>query len=1197
LRYAFDDYILDAQRYELHRAGNAVPMRPKPFEVLAYLLAHRDRIVPKDELLTHLWTGRFVGDATLNSCIKEVRRAIGDSGAVPRLLRTVRGRGYRFVAPVDERPNTEAGTMDEAPQPNSVVSPSQDAHGVVPVLPLQGAAAELEGCTAMDAAAEEGHLRRGGTTPITEWKVVTVLCCAPVEAPVGAASLVPEARYLQMHDLYVRARTAVRRYGGTLQPVVGERITAVFGAPLTQEDHAQRAVLAALELQRRRRETHVNRTPLSGDVPALRLGLHTGVVAIGGMEDDPTTSGAVVGNTVTGAIALQEHAAPATILCSEATARLVHGLVQVAAAGPVGVAGQVTPMLAYRIRWHRVRPRLSGPRERRVRTPFVGRVHELQTLQALLMRVEEGWGQVVGVVGEPGLGKSRLVYEFHRSLHGRAVTYLGADCISHGAATPYLPILALLRHNCGLTERDAPPTIAAKVRASLMEVGLVPEVGIPYLLHLLGVSAETARLAGLSPQALKARTIELLVQLAVQLAQRSPLVLEVENLHWIDPSSEEVLGTLVEQLIGARILLLLTYRPGYRPPWIDKSYVTQLALPRLAPRDSRQVVQAIVRKVSVPEAAMQVILTRAEGNPLFLEELASTFVEQDDSQHSGGLPTTIQAVLASRIDRLPPAAKRLLQVAAVIGKDVAVPLLEAIAESPPAVLQQNLALLEAVELLYETMRVTDRTVTFKHALVREAAYQSLLRSTRQEYHARIAQILEVRFPETAESQPELLAHHYTEAGLVVQAIAYWRQAGQRAIQRSADLEAVAHLTKALELLAILPHTPERTQLELDMLTVLGPVLANTRGPGSPAVERVYTRARELCRPVGEPRQLFPVLWGLWRFYNYRAELQRSRELGKQLLTLAQQVQDPALLLEAHHALWPTMFYLGELTAGREHLEQGMALYDPEHHRSHAFLYGGHDPGVCCRLYTAWTLWALGYPDQALKASEQACTLARQLGHPSSLTGALNAAALVHQFRREGEAVQQMAEAVMAIDTEEGNTERLARGTILRGWAQFARGQGVEGVVLMHQGLAALRDTGAELRRPQFLVLLAEAYAEIGQIDEGQHMLSEALATAETTGERFYAAEMYRLKGELLRRQAFPDEDQAETCFRQALDIAWGQQAKSWELRAAISLSRLWQHQGKDADAYRLLARTYGWFTEGFDTADLQEARALLTALT
>jgi predicted ATPase len=397
-------------------------------------------------------------------------------------------------------------------------------------------------------------------------------------------------------------------------------------------------------------------------------------------------------------------------------------------------------------------------------------------------------------------------------------------------------------------------------------------------------------------------------------------------------------------------------------------------------------------------------------------------------------------------------------------------------------------------------------------------------------------------------------------------------------------------------LATLSDTPERIQHELDMLTTLGPALMNTRGPGSPAVEQVYTRARELCLQVGEPRQLFRVLWGLWRFYNYRAELQTAGELGKQLLTLAQQVQDPVLLLEAHHALWPTLVYLGELASARGHLEQGMVLYDPRHHRSHASLYSGHDPGVCCQEYMAWTLWALGYPEQALETINKALTLARELAHLYSLAGALSYGAVLHQFRREREAVQQMAEALMALSTEQGFAEQLARGTILRGWALFAQGQGTEGMVQMRQGLTALQATGGDVRRPLFLALLAEAYGGIGQIEEGLNVLAEALAAAEKTGGRFYEAELYRLKGELLVARAAEPNAEAEACLQQALDIARRQQAKSLELRAAMSLSRLWQQQGKRDEPRQLLVPIYGWFTEGFDTADLQEAKVLLEEL-
>jgi predicted ATPase len=424
-------------------------------------------------------------------------------------------------------------------------------------------------------------------------------------------------------------------------------------------------------------------------------------------------------------------------------------------------------------------------------------------------------------------------------------------------------------------------------------------------------------------------------------------------------------------------------------------------------------------------------------------------------------------------------------------------------------------------------------------------------------------------------------------------VVYWQRAGQRAVERSAHLEGVAHLRKGLEGLATLPDTPARLQHELDLLTLLGSALTRTSGPGSSAVEQVYTRARELCQQVGAPRQLFPVLWGLWRVANYRAELQKAGELGQQLLTLAHQAQDPALLLEAHHALWPTLFYLGELTAARGHLAQGMALYDPEQHRSLTFLYGGHDPGLCCHYYTAWTLWALGYPDQALQSSDKALTLARELAYPADLAGALQVAAALRQLRRERPACQEAVEAFMALATEQGIAELSARGMILRGWARFAPGQETAGIGQMRQGLGALQTMGGEVRLPLFLALLAEACGAIGQIDEGLQALTEALAAVEHTGGRFYEAELQRLKGELLRARTAEPDPEAETCFQKALAIARRQEAKSLELRAAMSLSRLWHQQGKQDEARELLAPIYGWFTEGFDTADLQDAKALL----
>jgi predicted ATPase len=502
--------------------------------------------------------------------------------------------------------------------------------------------------------------------------------------------------------------------------------------------------------------------------------------------------------------------------------------------------------------------------------------------------------------------------------------------------------------------------------------------------------------------------------------------------------------------------------------------------------------------------------------------------------------------------------------------------------------------LVGAEFLYQQGLPPQATYRFKHALIQDAAYQSLLKSTRQRHHQHVAQVLEARFPELCETQPELLAHHYTEAGVVAQAISYWQRAGQRAVQRSANLEAISHLTKGLELLRTLPETPECSQQELDFLITLGPVFHAVRGQGAPEVERTYARARELCGQVGETPQLFPVLWGLWYFYLARTEYQTARELGEQLLNLAQRLQDPALLL-AHRAQGQTLCFLGELPAGRLHLEQAIARYDLQHHRPLAFDYG-QDPAVVAQSWLALALWLLGFPDQALQKSQEAITLAGKLDHPYSLVYALIWAATVRQFRRERQATCELTEDIMALSREQGFTLWVAWGMILQGWELSEQGQGPEGMAQICEGIAAWRATGAELFHPHFLTILARAYAEGGQATEGLSTVAEALAIINSSGERLYEAELYRLKGELLLQQAPTNGDEVETCFRRALEVAHRQQAKSLELRGAISLGRLWQRHGKKDEARQLLAEIYGWFTEGFDTADLQEAKALLEEL-
>jgi predicted ATPase len=545
----------------------------------------------------------------------------------------------------------------------------------------------------------------------------------------------------------------------------------------------------------------------------------------------------------------------------------------------------------------------------------------------------------------------------------------------------------------------------------------------------------------------------------------------------------------------------------------------------------------------------------------------------------------------------------LLQTLAVMGKKFSLSLLKTVVEKPEEELSQSLSQLQRGEFIYEQPAFPEVEYTFKHAVTQEVAYNSVLTERRRVLHERAARAIEELYRDRLEEHYSDLAHHYSRSGNIEKAVEYLKLAGQQAAQRSANAEAVSHLTTALELLKALPDTPDRAQQELVVQTTLGPALSNTKGPAAPEVLHAYARARELCQEVGETPQRFQVLRGLWYFYLHRVELQTARELGEQLLTLAQHGGDTALLLEAHYALGNTLNYLGEFAAARAHLEQGIALYDRQQHRAHAFRYG-QDPGVICHAYAALTLWWLGYPEQAVRRSHQAVTLARELAHPFSLGIALVFAAWLHLLRRAGPLTQECAEATIALAAEHGFTVLLAQGTIYRGWALAERyaepaagqRQREEGITQMQRGLAAWRATGAKVFRPYGLALLAEASAKLARHEAALTLLAEALGMTNETEERRWDAELYRLKGELLRARATEQDTEAETCFRQALDIARHQQAKSWELRAVTSLSRLLHQQGKKEEARQMLAEIYGWFTEGFDTADLRQARVLLEEL-
>jgi predicted ATPase len=841
--------------------------------------------------------------------------------------------------------------------------------------------------------------------------------------------------------------------------------------------------------------------------------------------------------------------------------------------------------------------------------PFlVGREEELGLLLRRWEQSKAGLGQVVLLSGEAGIGKTALVEVLRAHVARESHTHVGFRGSPYHAHSALYPVIEHVKRVLRLDRHDSPETALDKLERALQGYRLPQAEVIPLLAALLAVPLPEGRypILTLTPQQQRQQTLDALVAWLVAEAERRPVLAVYEDVHWADPSTLELLGMLVEQSPTVPMLHVLAFRPDFVPPWPPRSHITPLTLNRLG----RPQVEALIRHLAggkvLPGEVVQHLVTRTDGVPLFVEELTKTVLESALVRQEGPsyvltgplasvpIPATLHDALMARLDRL-PAAKAVAQLGAVLGREFAYALIQALMPLDEASLQARLGQLVAAELLYQRGRPPHATYIFKHALIQDAAYQSLLKSTRQQVHQQVAQALEAQFSETVATQPELVAQHYTEAGCTEQAIAYWQRAGQQARQRSADPEAVQHLTIGLELLVTLPETPVRAQQELDLQIALGPALMATKGHAAPEVEQTYARAQALCTQVGETPQLFPTLRGLCRFYRNRGVLPTARELGEQLYRLAQHEAEPTHLLEAHEVLGDTLFYLGEYAAARTHLEQGSALIDPAVQRT-LVLHYDTVPGVRCLALAAQPLWCLGYPAQAMHRCQEALTLAQELGHPQSLVMARYYTAFLHQRRRETPAVQAQAEAFLTLAIVQGFPFFVGNGTYWRGWALAMQGHGEAGLMQLHQGTAAVAAMGQTISQSLGLVLLAEAAGHAGRSAEGLRLLAEAQAVFETSGRGDMLTEVYRLQGELLLRQTTPDTAQAEACFQQSLAIARRQQAKSWELRAAMSLSRLWQQQGKRAAAHELLAPIYGWFTEGFDTADLQDAKALLEEL-
>jgi class 3 adenylate cyclase/predicted ATPase len=1084
------------------------------------------------------------------------------------------------------------------PNPQSLTPPSQSPASYTPSHLAERIRAEQAAVEARGSA--EG-----------ERKTITALFADIQDSTALIEDLDPEAARRLIDPALQLMMDAVHRYEGFVVQPTGDGIFALFGAPIAHEDHPQRALYAALLMQVESKRYAEQLRREQGLNLQIRVGVNTGEVVLRSIrKDDLHTDYTPVGHSIHLAARMESLASGGAVVASEGTYKLIEGYFECKALGEAKVKGVTEPIAIYAVLGVgplRTRLQVSA---RRGFTRFVGRQSELEHLRHALAQATAGHGQIVGVMGEPGLGKSRLFYEFTLTAQSGALV-LEAHAVSYGKASPYLPVIELLKSYFQLQPQDDERTRREKVGGKVLMLDRRLEETLPYLFALLSIDDPTSSLPQMDPQIRRQRTFDALKKLFVRESLNQPLILIFEDLHWIDTETQGFLETLSDSLTSARMLLLVNYRPEYRSAWGQKTYYTQLRLAPLGTEEAEELLTALLGNDGSLAALKRLILAKTEGTPFFMEEVVQTLAEEGvlggERGHYGLVqaPTeihispTVQGVLAARIDRLSREEKELLQHLAVIGRAFPVSLVRQVLPQPDEELYRGLSALQTKEFLYEQPAFPEVEYSFKHALTQEVAYGTVLQERRKALHERTAQAMETLYRATLDDHYSELAHHYSRSGNTEKAVEYLHLAGQQAVQHSANVEAIHHLTTALDLLNTLPDTRERAHQELTLHLTLGGPLQATRSFASPEVLATYTRARELCQQVGETRQFFSVLFGLRTFHHVGGEFLAARELGEQLLGLAQQEQDPALLQEAYRALGSTLFHLGEFGAAQAYLEQGLTLYDAQRYHSHVFLYG-IEPGVFGLSYAARVLWHLGYPDQALQQSEAARTLAQELSYPYSLAAARGSAAMTHQLRRESPLTQKWAEAAITLAREQGFPVWFGQGSVLQGWAQAEQGQIEEGITQIRQGLATHEAIGAGLLKSYYLVLLAEVYGKAGQAEDGLAALAEALTVVDKSGECFYEAELHRLKGELtLQSESQSLESrtrEAEACFHKAIDVARKQQAKSLELRATTSLARLWQQQGKKDEARQLLAEIYGWFTEGFDTKDLQEAKALLQEL-